>query len=73
MIRFSSKESEGLRLMPNILMTGATKLMSLLEPLANLFEVHAISRSKANDEIANITWHHADLSDDFDVVIACKH
>ena len=36
-------------------------------PLANLFEVHAMSRSKANDEIVNVTWHHADLNDDFDV------
>ena len=55
--------------MPNILVTGATGLIgsNLLEPLAEIFNVHAISRSEINDEIANIKWHHIDLKDDFDV------
>jgi len=54
--------------MTNILVTGATGLIgsSLLKPLANIFEVHATSRSKANDKIANVTWHHVNLNDDFD-------
>ncbi len=55
--------------MPNILVTGATGLMgsNLLEPLAKIFKVHAISRSEINDGGANIQWHHIDLRDDFDV------
>ena len=54
--------------MTNILVTGATGLIgsSLLKPLANIFDVHATSRSKVNDKIANVTWHHVDLNDDFD-------
>ena len=55
--------------MPNILVTGATGLIgsSLLKPLATAFKVHALSRSKENDKIANVTWHHVDLNDDFDI------
>ena len=68
MIQFLSVQSGGQYSMPNILVTGATGLIgsSLLKPLANVFKVHAISRSKANDKIANVTWHHVDLNDDFD-------
>jgi len=57
--------------MSNILVTGATGLIgsSLLKPLANQFDVHATSRSKANDKIANVTWHYVDLNDDFDFKI----
>ncbi len=55
--------------MPNILVTGATGLIgsSLLKPLATTFKVHAISRSKENDQVANVTWHQVDLNDDFDI------
>ena len=54
--------------MPNILVTGATGLIgsSLLEPLSNLFEVHAVSRSIVNKPVIDINWHYADLSHDFD-------
>lgn len=55
--------------MPNILVTGATGLIgsSLLKPLSNLFEVHAISRSIVSKPVIDINWHYADLSHDFDV------
>ena len=55
--------------MANILVTGATGLIGsqLLDPLSKMFNVHAISRSKMNSDIAKITWHHIDLKDDFDV------
>lgn len=61
--------------MDKILITGATGLIgsSLLEPLANLFEVHAVSRTKVNKPIINVKWHHADLSDDFDVKLLPKN
>ena len=61
--------------MDKILITGATGLIgsSLLEPLAKLFEVHAVSRTKVNKPIINVKWHYADLSDDFDVKLLPKN
>ena len=55
--------------MANILVTGATGLIGsqLLDPLSKILNVHAISRSEMNSDIAKITWHHIDLKDDFDV------
>lgn len=53
--------------MKKIIVTGATGLIGshLLKPLATLFEVHAISRLKTNDEIENVKWHQADLNGGF--------
>jgi nucleoside-diphosphate-sugar epimerase len=57
--------------MKKIIVTGATGLIGshLLEPLASMFEVHAISRLQTNKEIENVKWHQADLSGGFDTSI----
>ena len=57
--------------MPNILVTGATGLVGshLLEPLSRFYNIHAITRSKINNEILKVKWYHADLKDDFNIKI----
>ena len=57
--------------MPNILVTGATGLVGshLLEPLSRFCNIHAITRSKINNEILKVKWYHEDLKDDFNIKI----
>lgn len=51
--------------MSKILLTGATGLIgsALIEQLANFFEVHAISRTKAINSIKNVNWYYFDLNE----------